>query len=349
MAGGKGTRLYPLSREKSPKQFLKVINEKSFLRNTVDRISSIVDKQNTYVVTNKDYIDKIKDELSDINQDNIFIEPANKETATCIGLSAVKLLKKDKDATMVVLPSDHFINQEKLFVDTIKQAVEIAERRRGLITIGIKPTRPETGYGYIQMGARINGNIPTFKITRFTEKPNLEVAKDFLIDGNYLWNSGMFVWRADVYLREMQKYLPEMYESLMAIYKSVDSEQEEETINQQYELIDGISVDFGIMQKTRKAYVIKSEFQWDDIGSFSAMGRFFESYRGNSIKGKTFLEQSENCFIYGKEKLIIGFGIKDLIVVDAGDVLLVMDKNRDQEIKHLVNLLKEQHKYNDYL
>ncbi|WP_052102667.1 hypothetical protein [Clostridium botulinum] len=147
----------------------------------------------------------------------------------------------------------------------------------------------------------------------------------------------------------MQKYLPEMYESLMAIYKSVDSEQEEETINQQYELIDGISVDFGIMQKTRKAYVIKSEFQWDDIGSFSAMGRFFESYRGNSIKGKTFLEQSENCFIYGKEKLIIGFGIKDLIVVDAGDVLLVMDKNRDQEIKHLVNLLKEQHKYNDYL
>ncbi|MCD3365847.1 mannose-1-phosphate guanylyltransferase [Clostridium botulinum] len=349
LAGGKGTRLYPLSREKSPKQFLKVINEKSFLRNTVDRISSIVDKQNTYVVTNKDYIDKIKDELSDINQDNIFIEPANKETATCIGLSAVKLLKKDKDATMVVLPSDHFINQEKLFVDTIKQAVEIAERRRGLITIGIKPTRPETGYGYIQMGARINGNIPTFKITRFTEKPNLEVAKDFLIDGNYLWNSGMFVWRADVYLREMQKYLPEMYESLMAIYKSVDSEQEEETINQQYELIDGISVDFGIMQKTRKAYVIKSEFQWDDIGSFSAMGRFFESYRGNSIKGKTFLEQSENCFIYGKEKLIIGFGIKDLIVVDAGDVLLVMDKNRDQEIKHLVNLLKEQHKYNDYL
>nr|WP_078188455.1 sugar phosphate nucleotidyltransferase [Clostridium botulinum] len=266
-----------------------------------------------------------------------------------MGLSAVKLLKKDKDATMVVLPSDHFINQEKLFVDTIKQAVEIAERRRGLITIGIKPTRPETGYGYIQMGARINGNIPTFKITRFTEKPNLEIAKDFLIDGNYLWNSGMFVWRADVYLREMQKYLPEMYESLMAIYKSVDSEQEEETINQQYELIDGISVDFGIMQKTRKAYVIKSEFQWDDIGSFSAMGRFFESYRGNSIKGKTFLEQSENCFIYGKEKLIIGFGIKDLIVVDAGDVLLVMDKNRDQEIKHLVNLLKEQHKYNDYL
>ncbi|MBO3442477.1 mannose-1-phosphate guanylyltransferase, partial [Clostridium haemolyticum] len=270
-------------------------------------------------------------------------------TATCIGLSAVKLLKKDKDATMVVLPSDHFINQEKLFVDTIKQAVEIAERRRGLITIGIKPTRPETGYGYIQMGSRIHGNIPTFKITRFTEKPNLEIAKDFLIDGNYLWNSGMFVWRADVYLREMQKYLPEMYQSLIEIYKNVGLDQEEEIINQQYELIDGISVDFGIMQKTRKAYVIKSEFQWDDIGSFSAMSRFADNCRGNSVKGKAFMEQSENCFVLGKEKLIIGFGIKDLIIVDSGDVLLVMDKNRDQEIKHLVNLLKEKHKYDEYL
>nr|WP_080745774.1 sugar phosphate nucleotidyltransferase [Clostridium novyi] len=266
-----------------------------------------------------------------------------------MGLSAIKLLKKDKDAVMVVLPSDHFINQESIFVETVKQAVEIAERRRGLLTIGIKPTRPETGYGYIQMGNRVRGNIPTFKVTRFTEKPNLEIAKDFLMDGNYLWNSGMFVWRADVYLREMQKYLPEMYNCLMEVYKTIGTEEEEKTINRQYELIEGISVDFGIMQKTRKAYVIKSEFQWDDIGSFSAMARFADNYRGNSIKGKTFLEQSENCFVLGKEKLIIGFGIKDLIIVDAGDVLLVMDKNRDQEIKHLVNLLKEKHKYDDYL
>lgn len=349
LAGGKGTRLYPLSREKSPKQFLKVINEKSFLRNTVDRITPIVNKENIYVVTNRDYIDKIKQELWDINEENIFIEPANKETATCIGLSAIKLLKKDKDAVMLVLPSDHFIQQEKLFTDTLQQAVEIAERRRGLITIGVNPTRPETGYGYIQMGDRIAGYIPTFKVARFTEKPNLEVAKDFLLDGNYLWNSGMFAWRADVFLREMEKYLPKMYRSLMEIYKDVGTEEEEKTTDEQYNLIEGISVDFGVMQKTRKAYVIKSEFEWDDIGSFSSMCRFLGKLRGNSVMGNTFLEQSEDCFVFGKDKLIIGFGIKDLIIVDAGDVLLVMDKNKDQEIKHLVNMIKDQEKYDGYL
>lgn len=349
LAGGKGTRLYPLSREKSPKQFLKVINEKSFLRNTVDRITPIVNKENIYVVTNRDYVDKIKQELWDIDEENIFVEPANKETATCIGLSAIKLLKKDKDAVMLVLPSDHFIQQEKLFTDTLQQVVEIAERRRGLITIGVNPTRPETGYGYIQMGDRIAGDIPTFKVARFTEKPNLEVAKDFLLDGNYLWNSGMFAWRADVFLREMEKYLPKMYRSLMEIYKDVGTEEEEKTTDEQYNLIEGISVDFGIMQKTRKAYVVKSEFEWDDIGSFSSMCRFLSKLRGNSVMGNTLLEQSEDCFVFGKDKLIIGFGIKDLIIVDAGDVLLVMDKNKDQEIKHLVNVIKDKEKYDNYL
>ncbi|MCY6959266.1 mannose-1-phosphate guanylyltransferase [Clostridium brassicae] len=272
-----------------------------------------------------------------------------KETATCIGLSAVKLLKKDKDAVMLVLPSDHYIQNNKKFIDTISQAIQIAERRRGLVTIGVNPTRPETGYGYIQIGDRVGGDIPTYKVERFTEKPNLEVAKDFLVDGNYLWNSGMFVWRADVFLREMEKYLPKMYKNLMEIYKDVGSENEEETIKEQYNLIEGISVDFGIMQKTRKAYTIKCEFIWDDIGSFSSMTRFLNEFRGNNILGKTFLEESEDCFVFSKDKLIIGFGIKDLIIVDAGDVLLVMDKNKDQELKHLVNQIKEEKEYEEYL
>lgn len=231
----------------------------------------------------------------------------------------------------------------------MSQAIQIAERRRGLVTIGVNPTRPETGYGYIQMGDRITGDIPTFKVERFTEKPNIEVAKDFLLHGNYLWNSGMFVWRADVFLREMEKYLPKMYRNLMEIYKEVGTEKEEEAINEQYNLIEGISVDFGIMQKTRKAYVLKCEFEWDDIGSFSSMSRFLNSVRSNNVTGKTFLEQSENCFVFSKEKLVIGFGIKDLIIVDAGDVLLVMDKNKDQELKYLVNQIKDEKKYDEYL
>lgn len=273
----------------------------------------------------------------------------NKETATCIGLSAIKLLKKDPDATMIVLPSDHYIEGQEEFIDTINQGVEIVQRRRGLVTIGINPTRPETGYGYIRAGQRISSRIPSYKVERFLEKPNIEVAKDLLLDGNYMWNSGMFIWRADVFLREMQKYLPNMHECLMNIYKSLDTEEEEKTIKEQYELINGISVDFGIMQKTRKAYVIKSNFIWDDIGSFEALSRFLENYRGNNIKGNTYLEESENCSIFGDKKLIIGFGIRDLVIVDSGDVLLIMDKNKDQEMKHLVNKMKDDKTLNKYL
>ena len=349
LAGGKGLRLYPLSREKNPKQFLKVINDKSFLRNTVDRIKPLVSKENIFVVTNEEYLDKIYEELPDINRNNIFVEPANRETATCIGLSAVKLLKRDKDAAMIVLPSDHFIEGEKMFIDTLGQAVEIAEKRRGLVTIGVTPTRPETGYGYIEMGLRVGGDIATYKVERFTEKPNIEVAKDFLLKGTYLWNSGMFVWRADVFLREMEKYLPKMYKSLMTIYQHLGEEKEQEVIKEQYNLIDGISVDFGVMQKTRKAYVIKCEFIWDDIGGFAALGRFLENFRGNNVAGSVFMEQSENCYVFGKNRLIIGFGLKDLVIVDAGDVILVMDKNKEQEVKHLVNEIKKTNELDKYL
>ena len=349
LAGGKGTRLYPLSRANYPKQFLKIINSKSFLRNTVDRIKPMVNKENIYVVTNEEYVDKIKKELPELDENNIFIEPENKETATCIGLSAVRLLKKDNDAVMMVLPSDHYINGEKAFLDTLKQGVELAEKRRGLVTIGIEPTRAETGYGYIEMGQRINVGMTTYKVERFTEKPNMEVAKDFMLKGTYLWNSGMFVWRADVFLREMERYLPRVYKPLMEIYQHIDMEDEMSITKEQYLLIDGISVDFGIMQKTRKGYVIKCEFEWDDIGTFTSISRFLNNIQENTVIGNTFMEQSENCTVMSEGKLIIGFGLKDLVIVEAGDVILVMDKNKDQEIKHLVDKLRSQKGMNKYI
>ncbi len=349
LAGGKGTRLYPLSRSNNPKQFLKVFNEDSFLTNTVKRIEPLINKENIFVVTNKEYIEKIHGELSQLNKENIFIEPSNKETATCIGLAAAKLLKRDKDAVMVVLPSDHYIEGEKEFSDTLRNAVELAEKRRGLITIGIEPSRPETGYGYIEMGDPVISSMKTYKVARFTEKPNIDVAKDFILKGTYLWNSGMFVWRADVFLREMQKYLPKMYSSVSEIYKHVGEEDEEEVIEREYKIIDGISVDFGIMQKTRKGYVIKSEFQWDDIGSFASLTRFLDEHNGNRIVGSAYLNSSENCAVFGQKNLIIGFGIKDLVIVDAGDVILVMDKNKDQELKHLINEMKEEKELEEFL
>lgn len=349
LAGGKGTRLYPLSRANNPKQFLKLINNKSFLRSTVDRIKPMVKKENIYIVTNEDYVDKVKSELWELDESNIIVEPSNKETATCIGLSAVKLLKKDKDAVLMVFPSDHYIKKEKLFLDTLQQGVEVCERRRGIVTIGIPPTRPETGYGYIKMGDRISTVMVTYKVERFTEKPNTVVAKDFLMKGTYLWNSGMFIMRADVLLREIEKYLPKLYKSLMEIYQHIGLEGEEEVIKDQYNLIDGISIDFGIMQKTRKGYVIKCEFEWDDIGTFESLARFLKNFRQNKVSGITYTEDSENCTIISNDKLIIGFGIKDLVIVESEDVVLIMDKSKDQEIKHLVNNMKNHEEVNKYV
>ena len=249
---------------------------------------------------------------------------------------------------MVVLPSDHYIENQNEYIETLSQAVELANRRRGIITLGIHPTRPETGYGYIEMGNRINGNRPAYKVARFTEKPNLEVAKDFIYKGTYLWNSGMFVFRADVILREIEKYLPLVHKSLMEIYMHIGEDDEEKVIEDNYKLIDGISIDFGVMQKTRKAYVIECNFSWDDIGSFNALSRFLNNNKSNFVSKNVYLEECENCSVFGGKNLIIGLGIKDLVIVDAGDVLLVMDRDKDQEIKHLLNELEESD-YNKYL
>ncbi len=355
LAGGKGSRLYPLSRVNKPKQFLDIIDNKTLLKCTINRACSIIDSQNIYIVTNNEYRDKLVCECSDsISEENIIVEPLNKETAVCISLAAVKLLKKDKDAIIFVFPSDHYIDSSHNFLNVANCALEFANKKRGLVTIGIKPIEPKTGYGYIQIGDPIKNsynlnNINSYKVERFIEKPSYEIAKDFILNGNYFWNSGMFCFRADVYLRELEKYLPKIYKGMMQIYKSLGEKDENLVINNIYRQLDGISIDFGIMQKTRKAYVISGNFVWDDIGSFTSLVRILEKRGNNFIKGNVLSEDSENCLVFGDKNLTIIFGVKDLIVVNTSDVILIIDKNREQEVKYLFELLKNNEKFNEFI
>lgn len=355
LAGGQGSRLYPLSRANKPKQFLDLINNETLLCSTLRRILKIVDNSNLYVVTNNEYKDEVYNESSRfISGDNVIVEPLNKETAVCIAFACVKILKKDKDAVILVFPSDHYIETSDIFYKTLECIINISNKKRSITTIGIEPREPKTGYGYIQIGKNIESysrdyNLGVYKVERFLEKPSYEIAKDFVLKGNYLWNSGIFCFRADVYLRELEKYLPKVYKGMIDIYKNLDSENELSTISKVYREIEGISIDFGVMQKTRKAYVVRGIFHWDDIGSFTSLTRVLKKNGKNFSKGNVILENSEDCLVFGNDNLIITFGVKDLIVVNTGDVILIIDKNREQEVKYLFELLKDKSQFKDFI
>lgn len=352
LAGGRGLRLYPLSRTNKPKQFLNILEGKSLLRNTIERVSKIIDVDKIYIVTNRDFRDDvIIESCKFIDSDNIIIEPDNKETAVCIALACVQLLKKDKDANILIFPSDHYIEDSDYFYSVMRNAISISNKKRGLITIGIKPSEPKTGYGYIQIGKKINniGDVNVYKVDHFIEKPNFEIAKDFIIKGNYLWNSGIFCFRADIYLRELEKYLPKIYSSMIEIYKSIGEKNQDSVINQIYPKLEGISMDFGIMQKTRKAYVIQGIFNWDDIGSFTSLKKILKYDNKNFITGRVLCQDSENCIVFGNKNLTITFGVKDLIIVNTNDVLLILDKNREQEVKYISEILKDNVEFSKFI
>ncbi len=355
LAGGKGSRLYPLSRANKPKQFLDIINNETLLYSTLSRISRIIDKKNLYIITNTDYKEKVCSESAKfLNESNVIVEPLNKETAICIAFACTKILKKDKDAVILIFPSDHYIEISDIFYNTLEYIMDISNKKRGILTIGIEPKIPKTGYGYIQVGRPLNlctrsHNFDVYKVERFVEKPSYEIAKDFVMQGNYLWNSGIFCFRADVYLRELEKYLPKVYVGMVDIYKNLGSVDEDFIIDKVYEKLDGISIDFGIMQKTRKAYVVRSRFYWDDIGSFTSLIRVLEENGKNFTRGNVLLEDSENCLIFGNSNLTVTFGVKDLIIVNTGDVTLIMNKNKEQEVKYLFEMIKGETKFKDFI
>lgn len=352
MSGGMGTRFWPKSRHNMPKQFLRTIGERTMIQNTVDRIEKCIPNDNICIVTNRNYLRMIRRQLPKVKNCNTFIEPHNKETATCIGFAAIRLMKKDPDAVMIVLPSDHMITNVDEFEKTIHEALKIAKNEDLLVTMGIIPSRPETAYGYIETGYPLSEyrEIPAFKVKRFTEKPNKTIAQIFVDKGTFLWNSGMFVWKASVLLKEIEKYLPELYLSLMVMSAAIGTPDEDAIISKEYEKIDGISIDFGIMEKSPNVAVLKTILDWDDIGSWNALEKYYlKDDENNIVNGLCSSIDTRNCMIFGDDRLIATIGVNNLLVVDTGDTILICDRERDQDIKEIVKQLNNQRGFDRFI
>lgn len=339
MAGGKGTRFWPLSTDKKPKQFLKLLGEETMIQMTVNRIKELIPKDRIFVVTALDYMDLVREQLPELPVRNIIVEPEGKNTAPCIALSAFYIEKLYKDATMVVLPSDHLIKDEEEFRHTMKCAYDfIEDNDEGVVTLGMKPTRPEIGYGYIkaeEKGQKIEGNEEILKVERFVEKPDLEKAKKYIEEGNYFWNGGMFIWKAKTILRLTKEYLRPTYEVLKEIAVCSETEYENK-LAENYSKVKAISVDYGIMENAKEIYVIPCDFGWDDVGSWNAVERYRKKDEHNNVfVGKVKNIEGNNNLIVGKDKPIITVGLDDIFVIETDDVILLCKRDNLDNIKEL--------------
>jgi len=339
LAGGIGSRFWPLSRESQPKQFLGLFSEKSMLEQTILRVSSLIDKKNIYIATNKAYRNKITNfsKKLGISFQNILFEAESKNTLAPIGVLTHKIYDKDKEAVVIVLPSDHYIKNESRFIKILAQAISVA--KKGLIvTLGIIPDKPETGYGYIKI------NSKTYKVDRFIEKPALAKAKRFIKDKSYFWNSGMFVFRADIMLQEMKKFSPRNYGIINKI-------KENKSLNKLWKRFSSLSIDYAIMEKTHKMALVPADFGWSDLGSWQAIeslpagqaGLTKDDKNGNMSKGCCVDIGSKNTLAWSSGRILATIGLNNIIVVETKDALLVCAKEKAQEIKSVVRILKQRH------
>lgn len=341
MAGGRGERFWPKSRKNLPKQFLSLTDDgKTMIQLTVERILPLVDMQDIYIATNRDYKKLVREQLPEIPEENILCEPVGRNTAPCIGLGAVHISRKYDDAVMLVLPSDHLIKYNTIFLNTLSDAAEVAEQGENLVTLGITPDYPETGYGYIKFNPNQTMKR-AFAVDRFVEKPDLETAKEYLATEQYLWNSGMFIWKVSTILHNMEKYLPETYAGLQRIQNAIATEDEQNVLEREFEAFHSESIDYGIMEKAQNIYILSGSFGWDDVGSWLAVERIRQSNEfGNVITGNAVTVDTKNTIIEGGKKLIATVGIEDLIVVDTEDALLICEKDSAGNIKKVLENLK---------
>jgi len=353
MAGGVGSRLWPLSRKNYPKQFLDFLGDGTMISKTINRLKGLVPLNNIFVVTNKVGANLTQKCVPELDEKNIIIEPAGKNTAPCIALATAYIKKRNPNSTTIVLPADHLIMDIDRFQDTLKASVEIANRSFALVTLGIKPTRPETGYGYIQaddvktdLSNAIEDmfDVKAYKVKTFAEKPDLETANIFLKSGDFLWNSGVFIWHNNSITREFEVNMPELYKDLVAIQDAIGTSEEYETIEKIYTWTHPISIDYGIMEKADPVFVIESTFDWSDLGSWDEVAKLREQEHSEELNEEDGLLQkvdSEHTIVMKpKNKAVAIIGADDLIVVDTDDALLICKREHSQKVKSVVDTLK---------
>lgn len=344
MAGGGGTRFWPLSRQKMPKQLLNLSGRDLMINETIDRIAATIQRDNIFIVTNKKQAVKMSKCVEGrIKKDHILAEPVGRNTAACIGYAAFEIVKKHGDGIMCIFPSDHYIKNQKEFIRTLELAIETAKNQDKLITIGINPTFPATGYGYIKFSKEDDSSAKN--VLEFKEKPDYETALSYIEDSNYVWNSGMFIWKASTILKKFEEHLPEVYEYLLKIGDSMNTESEAKTVAKVYPLIPSVSIDYGIMEKSSDVLVIPGDFGWNDVGSWDMLDALYDTdSHGNIIHGEQVNIDTTNCISYSSGKLIATVGVDNVVVVETQDAILVCSKDKVQNVKLVVDTLKEQGK-----
>ena len=355
MAGGTGTRFWPASTEETPKQFLKLFGEQTMLQDTANRIEPLIPRERMMVVTNDRYVSKVKEQLPGLRNDFIIGEPVGRNTAPCVALAAGILQKIDEDATMVVLPADHHIRKPDKFLSYLETAIEHSQKGDNLVTIGVEPTHPETGYGYIEYNEdtseEVEGNT-VYSVNAFTEKPDEDKAKEFINKGNFLWNSGMFIWQASTILKEVKNHLSDVYTPLQEAQSNLQTEQQKEAIDQFYYACPSISVDYGIMEKAGQVFVVPGSFGWNDVGSWHAVYSLGQKNENESVvNSPSVVEEnsSQNYINVSSDKLVALVGMENVAVVETEDALLICNLDEAQNVKKVVNRLRKDDNLKDYL
>ncbi len=337
LAGGTGTRFWPLSRETYPKQLLNIYGDQTLIQATLSRVAATLPNDQIYIVTNPQQQEQIQLQLSQFPKPHFITEPMGRNTAAAIGLAAMILAEKDQDGVMVVLSADHFIRNVEAFTESLLLGEAVA-REGYLVTIGAKPTRPETAYGYIQRGAKLKDHDEALVVERFVEKPTRFVAEQYLKSGDFYWNTGIFIWKHSVILKEIARFMPTLYEKLQEIKAAIPHATERDL----YAALPSISIDYGVLEKSDRLAVIPAEMGWEDVGSWNALDEVMpKDTDGNIITGNVVNIDSKNSIIHADRRVVAVIGLKDIVVADTEDATLICAKDRAQDVKKIVEILKE--------